>query len=669
LSNDCEKLLTCKPISSEKEDRLRRYPLAQKVAAAVNNYSEKESFVIGIEGEWGEGKTSFLNLVKGYLNKDKYIIIDFNPWNFTDQNELIKDFFESVAEKIEFKEDDEHINQLKEKLNNYVSKLLKNSELTIEPEILGFKFGSYKFKLEASLNKLREEINQLFGKLGKKIVIVIDDIDRLDREETRLIFKLVKLTANFANTIFLLAYDKETICKLISEEGIDSEKYLQKIVQLNFVIPKAEPQDIYQVFFRELDLTLGEDNFSSTEDHARWGNLFHSGFKFFLRNLREVKRYISSLRLDLTIIGKEEINPIDFIGIEAIRVFNSSIYLDMATKKELFTYPIELLERNLQTNSFDEFLNTLSEPTKQIVIQLFPRSYGYELRRSWKQTLRVCTPEYFEKYFSLAIPPHAISELNVKEILDSIIDKTLLTQKLDDLKDLLKLRFVLDAFLSHIESFDDSKKEQMLINIFDYVELIKDQRVGFSDVEDIDTLANRLGYQTLKSILPEKRVQFLTTILENTQSTFLPVQLIETIENTKNKPLLKDEDLEKLKEICVKKIKHISQNGDLQKNKSMLYLLVTLKDWGYQEFAGKYVSELVKTQEGLFTFLASFATDLTSFHPGDYVTNKRIIFHKDSIADYVEYSVLNERIEKLDKSDLNPEQLELIELYNNPPKI
>jgi predicted KAP-like P-loop ATPase len=82
------------PIENSDEDKLRRTPLAKKVAELIAGFQGKQSFVIGIEGVWGSGKTSFINLALNELKDDPNLIfVNFNPWNFSGQNELITYFF------------------------------------------------------------------------------------------------------------------------------------------------------------------------------------------------------------------------------------------------------------------------------------------------------------------------------------------------------------------------------------------------------------------------------------------------------------------------------------------------------------------------------------------------------------------------------------------------
>ena len=89
------------PISSHEEDILGRAPFAQSLADAILRYKEKDSIVIGLFGAWGSGKTSISNMAleridsvsENKTDDEKPIVIRFNPWNFSDQNQLITQFF------------------------------------------------------------------------------------------------------------------------------------------------------------------------------------------------------------------------------------------------------------------------------------------------------------------------------------------------------------------------------------------------------------------------------------------------------------------------------------------------------------------------------------------------------------------------------------------------
>jgi len=91
-----------KPIQSQKEDILDRASFAQSLGDAILKYKEKDSIVIGLFGAWGSGKTSIVNMalkrVQSVTNSEhKPVIVNFNPWNFSDQNQLIGQFFDQLS--------------------------------------------------------------------------------------------------------------------------------------------------------------------------------------------------------------------------------------------------------------------------------------------------------------------------------------------------------------------------------------------------------------------------------------------------------------------------------------------------------------------------------------------------------------------------------------------
>src|SRR5947207_12461764 len=131
------------PIPNKEKDLLHRYPLAKSIAGMINNFKDNDSLVIGVEGEWGSGKTSFINLILEDLRTTNALLITFNPWNFSDQNELIKDFFDSIIDAL--KEADGQGGETKaNKIKGYASKLLKQSGITISPEINALGLVSFK---------------------------------------------------------------------------------------------------------------------------------------------------------------------------------------------------------------------------------------------------------------------------------------------------------------------------------------------------------------------------------------------------------------------------------------------------------------------------------------------------------------------------------------------
>jgi predicted KAP-like P-loop ATPase len=159
------------PIQSEDSDKLKRAPLAQKVADLVLSFKGSESFVVGIESAWGAEKTSFINMVLETLGNEVC------RWNFSDQTSLLKDFFSSFSniEPIISRKD------LKNKLTGYAKKLSDYGFQSINLSVIFF--NPLQKLLNESLSDIRDSLNKSLGSLEKKVVIVIDDIDGLNAGE------------------------------------------------------------------------------------------------------------------------------------------------------------------------------------------------------------------------------------------------------------------------------------------------------------------------------------------------------------------------------------------------------------------------------------------------------------------------------------------------------
>src|SRR5690606_36364527 len=128
-------------------------------------------------------------------------------------------------------------------------------------------------------------------------------------------------TANFQNTIFVLSYDREQVEKRITdkEAGIIGGDYLRKIVQVAFTLPMPDQDDIRTILFTELDKTIGKfypdkPILDGKREEDRWSELLYHGFGDLFKSVRDIKRYISSLRLDWSVVGTADVSKIDFLG-------------------------------------------------------------------------------------------------------------------------------------------------------------------------------------------------------------------------------------------------------------------------------------------------------------------------------------------------------------------
>lgn len=106
---------------------------------------------------------------------------------------------------------------------------------------------------DENLLEIKNKIsNKLLGLPGKFIVF-IDDIDRLNKKEIKLLIQLIKAVFDFPNVIYILSFDKEIVADALSnEQSINGSQYLEKIIQLSLDIPEIEKENLYNYLFKNL---------------------------------------------------------------------------------------------------------------------------------------------------------------------------------------------------------------------------------------------------------------------------------------------------------------------------------------------------------------------------------------------------------------------------------
>lgn len=124
-------IISDNPVKDSSNDLLGRLDSAQKFAKNIFSFDYQEGLVVGICGEWGSGKTSYINLMRPELEKNS-IVIDFNPWMFSDTQNLISLFFAEMAAQLkEYKNESETV----EKLENFGELLSSLSVIPIVSEL------------------------------------------------------------------------------------------------------------------------------------------------------------------------------------------------------------------------------------------------------------------------------------------------------------------------------------------------------------------------------------------------------------------------------------------------------------------------------------------------------------------------------------------------------
>jgi hypothetical protein len=431
------KNLADSPIIHESQDRLRRNPFIESLYEEITSLSFEDSFCFGLYGSWGEGKTSVLRLLKNKLKENKNItLFEFDPWYLTSKEVILKNFLEGLQWKLR-----PIPKEFKNIFKNYFRKL---SSVGISAFGFGFQAGWNSVKSETS--ELKKKINDfLFKKFKKKIVVFIDDVDRLQPEEILQVFKLVKLVADFKHTIFVLSMDVIFVKKALKSQKIDVE-YIDKIVQKPVPLPKIEKDDIDNFLGEELNALFKKLKIEDQKLKKELENFFFIYQKYagnLFITLRNVKRYVNSLSSSLIPIV-DEVQLFDFIILEIIKVFAPILYDNIYENWWFYVeerYPRErnynpLLWQYSQDDQkkleaikdhIEELLS--KQPRKEVFRNLlgvlFPNvNNAFKLYNSFsegaiaRQEKRIYSTS-FPKYFTLKVPSSEIPDALVNQIVSS----------------------------------------------------------------------------------------------------------------------------------------------------------------------------------------------------------------------------------------------------------
>jgi len=684
------------PIQSSEQDILNRVPFAQSFAEAILNYTEKECLVLGLFGAWGSGKTSIINMALEHivissrekLGEEKPIIVKFNPWNYADQNQLITQFFKEFSVQLKRTDYASGAKELGEKIETY-SKLF--DPLVLIPTagpifkivsvllgVLGHGMKGWGEAKSKDLETLKKELNAFLDKQNNKIIIVIDDIDRLSDIEIRHVFQLIKSVGDFHNTIYVLAFDKNVISKALDrlqeEQGL---VYLEKVVQVPFEVPLISKQRVEQLLLSQLNELL-EDLPQERIEPVRWGNIYHSSFKHLFRNIRDVNRYLNHLKFSWRLV-KDELDTADLLAITAIQVFTPTIYYGIRDNKGVFSGVFESgggtegQNKEQVKSIYDEIINsstTLPQmKMRELLTMLFPKleaiysnvHYGSNFLNQWRREGRICSPDVFDTFFRLSIQEGDISRIEIEAILSLANEPDKLSGELLRLNEDGRIIRFLERLEDYTrETIPLENIESLITVLIDTGDLFPEGDIGFLSTRT-DMRILRILYQLSRRFEnKEKRFNIFKNAIEKAKrSIYTLVDEISVQGQQHGKYGLKKQaepeerltvnarQLEELEQLACNRIIEWTKDGRLLGHRDLPSILFRWKEWGNLDDVNEFVNQVIQDDEGLVIFITGFLSPVTSQGVGSYVGRINWQINLKSIGNFIDVKKVEPRIRSL----------------------
>lgn len=472
------------PIRAASADRLRRGQFADRIANLLSELSLREGRVFAIRGGWGYGKSSLKNLITEQLDnrKDGADWLDFNPWQWGTADVITRALFSQLANRLGGEHSRQAIaraNALRRygailtgagdplknasKSSHTIAALLTNASVIAMAAAIGWDLptvakvaGGVAFlslvlpwtgrllthfgrdHSQDSLDKVRADLELRLRELDRPLVIFVDDIDRLEPEQIRTLLRQVKANANLPNIVFVLLFQPSIVERALDPvANEDGRAFLEKIVQASFDLPAVSLNVVHRIFGEELSVMAGPYATSANGfEQQHWGNAFVGSIQPYLRNMRDARRLLSSITAHMPLhldAGVFEVNIVDFLLLETVRVFEPGLYVTLFNSQDLLLQTQRYdgdRQEDIQREEVKQLMSVVSEARREqaqtVIKMLFPAlewafggMYHSGSRKQWLNAKRACSARYFARYFELQTADGELSEQRFIAFLDA----------------------------------------------------------------------------------------------------------------------------------------------------------------------------------------------------------------------------------------------------------
>lgn len=679
-----------KAIESSEQDLLGRVTFSKQLGEAIYKYDGKDGLVLGVFGKWGTGKTSILNMVVNEINylsdndDDNPIIVNFSPWNYTDKDNLISLFFRVLKNRLDMDKYEETRKKIGKALTDYSDALdalalvpMVGSGLATILKTIAKAQGAELSK-DVDIDTTKENLETVLGDTNQKIVVIIDDIDRLTNTQIRDIFQLVKQVGNFPNIIYVLSMDREVVCRALeSVHNIDGAKYLEKIVQIPFEIPALLKPRLRELFLTKLENTIKAISDNPKIDQSYWSEVFTNCIEPYIKTLRDVNRVINTFQFRYKILYAETAFE-DMVALTTIEVLEPQLYQWIGRNKDLlcstYSHSFSALFRDksdYRTSIYEELkkLGINTDIGIKFLSTLFPvfandideRDYRYT-ESNIRETMRVAQEERFDSYFMFDLREIPVTRYVINDCINKMALNDLITT-ITVINNDGNIEYFIDELRSLVDTIPEKRLgllSSVILNV-----LHKFSQNSQFYMLSAYTKAEFLVYDIISKINDEnERYNLIKSVLENIDKEQMGTlaSFINRIELSYGRLAGKEEHIEKqlitlqhlidIELIYVSKINEITQSEviiDIRNFYMAFYLWECLD----KDRAQNYLDNILKEDNNILKFICAIASKWTSDN-----NTSGWDFPLDKYLTYISKDAIYEKIQEFDKRQLDTFTLE-----------
>lgn len=673
-----------KPIKTGAEDLLGRSFFSKQLAKALYECDARDGLVIGLFGEWGSGKTSVLNMTMneiknmGEESENEPLIVTFSPWNYSDKDNLISLFFRNLINNLDTTSNNKIKRKIGKVLTDYADCL---DALAVLSPLGGILVNILKPIIKTqgtnlmevpNLDSTKEKLETILKESNQKIIVVIDDIDRLTNSQIRDIFHLAKQVGNFPNIVYILSMDRKIVCRALQEiHNIDGHEYLEKIIQVPFEIPQMSKGKVQDYLLNQLNQIVNEKSNDIMIGSNYWDGVLNHCVTPYVNNLRDVNRLINIFKFKYEALY-QEVSVEDMIGITTLEVLEPKLYKWIYNHKDILCKKVEdktfrnkAISVGYRERFYDEFkgINIDLDKSIQCISTMFPvfakevNEYQgvYQSNAESKKKMRICDEERFDIYFRHDLDSVEISRGIIKGCLVSF-DKEELDTAIERINKNENIIYFLEEVKALIDEIPDKRINLIVSVILSSQWKFEDETTAGIFTRTAYDMAIDLVEMLLHRIKTEQeRFELLYSILKKINRNQVGAIAIilgriklfyeENWELVDTKALISLEQLQKLEEIYILNIKLITETEVISNIVEFRFAFFLWEKLNKEETL-EYFTKIARSDINMLKFICAFAIRWRG------TGGKGWRFESSNYEQYISKDEIYNGIKKLNKNDL-----------------
>lgn len=645
------------PIEAASDDRYGITPFAKSLARSILGIKEPIGTTLALSGPWGSGKSSAVNLIRAELAKastNAPVVTDFKCWWYRGEEALALAFLQNLNAVLR----DSFGDKVKDLVPSLTRGLLQAGPVVGQAISLATgqawasalipgvsKYAGTFFPKGDTVEKTFRKLSRILESEQRRFLIVIDDIDRLNPEESLAIFRLVKSIGRLPNVLYLLVFDRELADKTVQQfYPSEGPHFLEKIIQAGFELPLPLQVDLNAALLASVQKICGEPE---ERQVRRIMNLYYDVVAPYVTTPRHVARFENAISVTWPAIANE-IDLADFLSLEAIRLYEPGLFRAIRTHKAQLCGVRQQGDPDQRNEArFDRFLSDVPANHRELAMialqRLFPRlegmGYSGEFGRQWDMERRVCIERHFDTYFRASLSCDALSTNTINDLIARADDSAFIQDAMrqaaatvrNNGKTLVPL--YLEELTTHASRVPIDKVGALFSTLFaihDEIDLERDKEKGFMGIAN-----TTLRFQWLIRALTRDRcnihqrtalyvpalsaaaIGWLVDFVNSAVDDYNPREGREVREDDR---LVTENVIPALKELALARIRAAAADSSLLQHRDLMPILYTwrsLMDGDVSEVRA-YTDGLMNNDSALATFAKAMTGQSWSFGMGGF---------------------------------------------------